>query len=75
MATVTRPTTSGSLQPPPAPPAEDAKVSAQATNEIPVQTWEYVLFWLMLACMGIMWGMMMLDLFGSGFWVIFDMPR
>lgn len=75
MSTATRPKTSGSIETPHAPLAADGKASLEATNETPVQTWEYVLFWVMLICMGIMWGMMMLDLFGSGFWVIVDMPR
>lgn len=74
MPTLTRPKVSGTLQAPVL-PADRATIPAEITPEPPVQTWEYVLFCLMLICMGIMWGMMMLDLFGSGFWVIFDLPR
>jgi hypothetical protein len=74
MATATRPKMSGPLETPLAPPADAAKTRSEV-EEAPVQTWEYVLFWFMLVCMAIMWGIMMLDLFGSGFWAIFDLPR
>ena len=75
MATATRATTSGLVGAASPLPTEAPQALAKPAERESTSTWEYYLFCIMVLCMVVMWGMMLLDLFGSGFWVIFDLPK
>jgi hypothetical protein len=68
MLTEIRPTATAEV--PVASPTLPAKRTPESHDAF--ENWEYSLFCFMVVCMMVLWSMMFLDFFGSGFWVVFN---